>query len=129
VNQPPNIHNTKPFSQDSSYVFEACEKEADDELEFQSFLNENEDKLPYEENKVIVDLKNILVWPKKMCLSGVYLINVPKCLVSIDLNGVTYVTVTTEYPISLSVKDSEFQVLMRTFTQNFLEKTIVFDDV
>jgi hypothetical protein len=112
VNQPPNIHNTKPFSQDSSYVFEACEKEADDE-----------------ENKVIVDLKNILVWPKKMCLSGVYLINVPKCLVSIDLNGVTYVTVTTEYPISLSVKDSEFQVLMRTFTQNFLEKTIVFDDV
>jgi hypothetical protein len=63
-----------------------------------------------------------------MGLSGVYLINLPRCLVDIDLKGVTSVTVTAEYPLSLSVKDVEFQVMMRTFTQNFIEKTLVFDD-
>jgi hypothetical protein len=75
VNQSTNAYSTKPFNEDSSYVFEACEKEADDEIEFQSFLNENAERLPQDEDKVIVEVKNVLVWPKKMGLSGVYLID------------------------------------------------------
>lgn len=127
----PDTQKTTSFvNQSNSFDFQPCDREDSDLVEFQSFVENDEEADLVLEDKVIVQLTNLLIHPKKMGLSGVYLINAPNCKVEINLGtpNFTFVSVQTNKPLTLSLSELEFQLLMRIFTQNFIEKTLVFDD-
>ncbi|MBS1889836.1 MAG: hypothetical protein JST59_00955 [Actinobacteria bacterium] len=77
-----------------------------------------------------MQVTDLLVEPMRMGLNGIYLISAPICKIDINLAipNITIVDVRTERPLSISLNELEFQLLMRTFTQNFVEKTMVFDN-
>lgn len=51
---------------------------------------------------MIVQVTNLVVMPKRMSLSGVYMLNIPICKVDIDLNK-TLIDVSTDKPLSMSM--------------------------
>jgi hypothetical protein len=54
---------------------------------------------------VIVQVTNLVVMPKRMSLSGVYMLNIPICKVDIDLRlaNKTLIDVSTDKPLSMSM--------------------------
>ena len=78
---------------------------------------------------MIIQITKLLIEPKNRNLNHISLVRAPMFRVDINLDKPeTIVEVKNELPLSISLKDIEFQLLMRTLTQNFIEKTIVFDD-